>query len=59
MHTPVDPSFTIKVGCKGVFIARICLHDGMRIRHQGFATKLGSGLPPDEKSCSFEILKSV
>ena len=28
MYTPVNPSFTIKVGCKGVFITRTCLHDG-------------------------------
>ena len=28
MNTPVNPSFTmIKVGCKGVFISRTCLHD--------------------------------
>ena len=30
MCTPVNPSFTIyiKVGCKGVFITRTCLHGG-------------------------------
>ena len=29
MYTPVNPHFYyIKVGCKGVYIARTCLHDG-------------------------------
>ena len=29
MNTPVNPSFFYtKVGCKGVYITRTCLHDG-------------------------------
>ena len=29
MYTPINPRFYyIKVGCKGVFITRTCLHDG-------------------------------
>ena len=27
MYTPVNPSFTIKVGCKGVFITRTSFRD--------------------------------
>ena len=27
MYTPENPSFTLKVGCKGVYITRTCLHD--------------------------------
>ena len=27
MNTPVNPFFYIKVGCKGVYITRTCLHD--------------------------------
>ena len=31
MYTPVNPSFTIKVMCKGVFITRTCFRDGYGI----------------------------
>ena len=34
MYAPVNPFFCIKVGCKGVFISRTCLHDERKINHK-------------------------
>ena len=34
IYTPVNPSFTIiKVGCKGMYITRTCLHDESFLVH--------------------------
>ena len=39
MYTPVNPFYYIKVGCKGVYITRTCLHDGV-YDHRGIALVL-------------------
>ena len=35
MNTPVNPSFTIKKGFKGVFITRTCFHDVVETSRPG------------------------
>ena len=40
MNTPVNPSFTIKVGCKEVFISRTCLHIKANVKIQIYKSQL-------------------
>ena len=36
MYTPVNPSFTKKVGCKGVFVTRTCFRDVTFVKMKHF-----------------------